>query len=59
MLQPCFQHLLFALLQRVEENTAFIEMVPEPYFDEEMGVTDTIWMPKTRIQTNPLPRMMR
>lgn len=23
---------LFALLQQVEENTAFIEMVPEPYF---------------------------
>ncbi|MCD8183248.1 MAG: hypothetical protein LUE99_09345 [Bacteroides sp.] len=37
---------LFALLCQVEENTGFIEMVPEPYFDEEMGVNDTIWSAK-------------
>ena len=47
---------LFALLQRVEENTAFIEMVPEPYFDEEMGVTDTIWNAKNKNTNEPIAK---
>ena len=47
---------LFALLQQVEENTAFIEMVPEPYFDEEMGVTDTIWNAKNKKTDEPIDR---
>ena len=47
---------LFALLQQVEENTAFIEMVPEPYFDEEMGVTDTIWNAKNKNTNEPIAK---
>lgn len=47
---------LFALLQRVEENTSFIEMVPEPYFDEEMGVTDTIWNAKNKNTNEPIAK---
>lgn len=47
---------LFALLQQVEENTAFIEMVPEPYFDEEMGVTDTIWNAKNKKTDEPIAK---
>lgn len=47
---------LFDLLRRVEENTGFIEMVPEPYVDEEMGVTDTIWNAKNKNTNEPISK---
>lgn len=47
---------LFDLLRRVEENTGFIEMVPEPYLDEEMGVTDTIWNAKNKLTNEPISK---
>lgn len=47
---------LFALLATVEENTGFIEMVPEPYLDEEMGVTDTIWNAKNAKTGEPIAK---
>ena len=31
-------------------------MVPEPYFDEEMGVTDTIWNAKNKNTNEPIAK---
>lgn len=47
---------LFVLLKQVEEDIAFIEMVPEPYFDEEMGVTDTIWNARNKRTNEPIAK---
>lgn len=47
---------LFELLARVEDNTGFIEMVPEPYFDEEMGVNDTIWNARNTKTGEPIAK---
>lgn len=47
---------LFALLSKVEENTGFIEMVPEPYFDEDMGINDTIWNAKNKQTNEPIAK---
>lgn len=47
---------LFALLVSIEQNIGFIEMVPEPYFDEEMGVNDTIWNAKNKLTNEPIAK---
>lgn len=47
---------LFGLLVKIEQNIGFIEMVPEPYFDEEMGVNDTIWNAKNRLTNEPIAK---
>lgn len=47
---------LFALLVKVEDNTGFIEMVPEPYFDEEMGTNDTIWNARNAKTGEPIKK---
>lgn len=40
---------LFELLCSVEQNIGFIEMLPDPYFDEEMGVHDTAWIARHKV----------
>ena len=47
---------LFDLLRRVEENTGFIEMVPEASMNEEMGMMDTIWNARNKNTQEPIAK---
>jgi hypothetical protein len=47
---------LFARMVGVERNIGFIQMVPEPYFDEEMGVQDTTWNAVNKQTGEPIKR---
>ncbi|MDR1004665.1 MAG: hypothetical protein LBL97_06650 [Prevotellaceae bacterium] len=35
---------IFAIMSVIEKRNQLIEMVPQPYIDEEMGVSDTTWV---------------
>jgi hypothetical protein len=47
---------LFVRMATVEHNIGFIQMVPEPYFDEEMGVQDTTWNAVNKLTGEPIKR---
>ncbi|MDR1003559.1 MAG: hypothetical protein LBL97_00905 [Prevotellaceae bacterium] len=39
---------IFAIMSVIVKRNQLIEMVPQPYFDEEMGVNDTTWVAMNR-----------